>query len=439
MPEFFNCSGCDKQFNYDPDKAGKRLKCKACGAVTIAPKQEVQPDDDQTNGDASPATREVRTTPVPSRYRLPLLCLMAGYFPFLALLCLVAGALGAWFSWIALTSSFLIVTVFALLLGGVIWLSVFLILWSLRVLFWNPADRDEFEIELPKQMQGGLISLVEEVVEENDLPKPDSIRLHATSLAHVYQDSRGRSILVVGGLAVAALPQRALAGIIAHELGHFAAGDTAFLRRAFRWHQVIEQLERVFQNTSIYRMNPLAWFIRLYHLVFHAVWHADSRCAEHEADRHEVAHAGKSKAAAALTLVSVLAEMHWIRLGTLAVSIVASNQRVDQIFAEQVRLVRGAKPSEWEDAFRRAMKTRTRWNDSHPCLKDRLKAIGVSPKKALRLAMDLSGEPATALFPNWPLVEKHLTERIIDIVRANFLQRQEFVEVVSAIIRAGSG
>ena len=69
-------------------------------------------------------------------------------------------------------------------------------------------------------------------------------------------------ILVVGGVAVAAFSQDALAGVIAHELGHVAGGDTGLSRVALRWHLVMGNLEARLAGRPISRVNPLAWLIR---------------------------------------------------------------------------------------------------------------------------------------------------------------------------------
>lgn len=106
------------------------------------------------------------------------------------------------------------------LLGAFLILTALHVLWGLTALFWKIDDKDEFEIELPDQWQEGLIELVRKVAEDKNLPMPDAIRLHARSIAHVYQDKKNRSILVLGGVAMVALPRRAVAGIISHELGH---------------------------------------------------------------------------------------------------------------------------------------------------------------------------------------------------------------------------
>jgi Zn-dependent protease with chaperone function len=321
-------------------------------------------------------------------------------------------------------------------------LGVFLVLTALHVLLgltallWKVNDKDEFEIELPEEWQEGLVDLVQDVADERRLPMPDAVRLHAVSVAHIYQDTKNRSILVIGGMAIVALPKKAVAGIIAHELGHGGAGDTGLSRLAFRWHLVIDKLESRYAGRSWHNLNPFTWALRIYHWTYIFVWFANMRRAELAADQHEIELVGRKNAAATLVLVHVLGNMKGTDLASVAESYVSTNSRLEQIFSEQVNRIRSATKSVWEDALKKALRESTGWLDSHPCLKDRLDAIGVAPKKALKLAMDLSGQPATAMFTNWPLVEKFLTRKIVDIVREYYFARKDYVETVAAVMRA---
>jgi hypothetical protein len=40
------------------------------------------------------------------------------------------------------------------------------------------------------------------------------------------------------------------------------------------------------------------------------------------------------------------------------------------------------------------------------------------------------------MFTNWPLVEKFLTRKIVDIVREYYFARKDYVETVAAVMRA---
>ena len=71
--------------------------------------------------------------------------------------------------------------------------------------------------------------------------------------------------------------------------------------------------------------------------------------------------------------------------------------------------------------------------DSHPALRDRLKAMGVPPRKALKLALDQAGPPARDLVPSWPAIERKLTERLIALYRESHLIKQEMGQILRNI------
>lgn len=230
---------------------------------------------------------------------------------------------------------------------------------------------------------------------------------------------------------MAALSRHALAGIIAHELGHFAAGDTALSRSG---HSVLRAMGR-FEGRVHYDwfcwLNPLVLALRAYHALFLLVYAAESRQAEYAADRHEADLVGKQVAAATLILFEVLPRLPWTRLSSVARGYALAMERGEDIFAEQVRRARATDPGELQDACRKALKEKTGYFDSHPCLKDRLKAIGVSPKKAAQLALDLfnEGDPASGLFRNWPWIQKQFSDELMLIYREMHEARKEIVEI----------
>lgn len=360
-----------------------------------------------------------------------LLLMMACYYPMLIALCALAGWLGIWLILTGITLP-RILALFLITPAALLLLMVFHVLMALPALWRSEPHQDAMELDLPEAWLAGLRQLVDGVAQERGLPRPDEIRLHADDVAHVYEDDRQRQILVVGGVAVAAFSQRALAGIIAHELGHFGGGDTRFLRRSKKWHALIGGLEYQFHVDRRNLLNPLVWIIRGYHWLFYVVWAADSRRREYAADRHEIEHVGKDAASASLILVSVIEVLPWARIASIATSYVAARERMDKIFAEQVRRAHQMQPSEWEDAYRRTLKRKTGLFDSHPCLKQRLKAMGISPKKAnLSLLFDKDSPPARDLFVNWEPIEKLLTERIIDVYRHIYWEKIELAEMLT--------
>lgn len=362
-------------------------------------------------------------------YLAPLLLVSGAYFPFLGGMVLASAGLGAlvlskWHGRLPIYFGMLLI------------LSSVHIVVGLFALFQRVEEEDEFEIELPDKWQPGLAKLVKRVASERGLDPPDVIRLHAQSLAHVYLDSDGQSILVIGGTLIALLPQRALAGIVAHELSHFTAGDVKRSRMAQHWHRVMANLEVRFLNHNWAVWSPLVWLVRLYHLVYFRLFFASQRREEFLADSYYVDQVGEEDAATTLVLINVLDRMPWANLANMAENLAMFNQRVEYFFAEQVRRLRAASKSEWEDALKKALREHTQWDSTHPGLKDRLKPLGVKARDVLPLAMNLTGEPATALFANWSAVEKHLSKKLQEIALIRFGERKQALEDIAAVMKS---
>lgn len=362
-------------------------------------------------------------------YLMPLRLVSFAYFPFLACMVLVSAVLG--------------LLVLAILRGrGAIYLGIMFLVTSVHLLigfsalFQRVDEDDAFEIELPDKWQPGLAELVEQVASDRELDLPDVIRLHAESLAHVYMDSEGQSILCVGGTLIAALPKRALAGIIAHELSHLTAGDIKRSRRARYWHQVMGNLEEKFLSTRYAVWSPLVWLVRLYHHVYFRLYFASQRCEEFLADSYYVDQVGEEEAATTLVLISVLHHLPSANLANMAGNLAMFGQRIEYFFAEQVKRLRAANKFEWEDAMKKALRRKTEWHSTHPGLKDRLKPLGVKARDVLPLAMNMTGEPATALFANWSTVEKYLSKRLLEIVQIQFNERQMALQGGAAVMKS---
>jgi len=350
------------------------------------------------------------------------------YYPFLLLVGLVMAGLIAYLTtFLGQRGLLRPVLIMGILLLG---LTVLQVLWAACFVWSLPVFSNEMELRLPRKQNPVLYEYVEQIAEERQLLGPDAIRLAPDTIAHVYEEQDGKKILVLGGLAIAALTQEALAGVIAHELAHFAGGDTRLSRRGFRRLLIIAVLESRFHGQAAAYLNPLLWLVRLYHFSYRLAWAAHSRAQEYAADRHTVAQVGKYAAGAALIYLTVPERLPWVRLSSIAETCAATDQPMDKIFAEQHRLAKAVTPVEWEEALRKELKERTTLFDSHPCLKERLAALGVSPRKALQAALDQAGPQALALLPQWEKLEKELTCRLMIAYREQHFAKMELWQMI---------
>lgn len=357
--------------------------------------------------------------------------LLAAYYPFVAG---VIATLIALISIISLTirkvpCGFLIMVIMlGVLIGNLVH-----VLYACRVLFWPLKDtKDPLEMKLPKGQHTIIYNWVNSIAEENDLIPPDEIRLGADALAHVFESAKGKNVLVLGGMAVGTFTKQALGGIVAHELAHFTHGDTALSRNCARRVTLMATMEHAFFASSLGVVNPIAWVVVAYHRLFQSLNAQDDREKEYAADEWEVSHAGKEVAAATLIHLHVTQRMPWVRLMSVVESAVATGQPVPKdVFAEQARRAKAAPRHEWESALKKELAVPTKTFDTHPALKDRLAAIGVKPKKALELALDPQGEPATNLFPAWESMQYDLSSRLTMIA----FERQQAIQEIGQIMR----
>jgi Zn-dependent protease with chaperone function len=303
------------------------------------------------------------------------------------------------------------------------------ILYALGILWAFKEKRDPLELRVKRPRLEGLYALADEVARRRGLEPPDEIRLGADTVAHVYEDKKGREILVIGGGALAAFSRESLAGIIAHELGHFAAGDTRLARQAHRWHQLMACLDAVFAAHPWTYANPLAWLIRAYHWVYGRVWARNSRNQEFAADHQEVALVGKEAAAAALVKITVAQSLPWLRLTDMVEAGVQLAATMPQLFAEQAERIRDYNRQDWQEACRKALRKATGPLDSHPALRDRLAAMGVSAAEALHLPPEPPGPRACRLIPEWEAIQKELAEKIVAIYRAQHHAKMEIAQI----------
>jgi Zn-dependent protease with chaperone function len=301
---------------------------------------------------------------------------------------------------------------------------------SAWVLLSWPTLEDDNEMRLPRKKLQGLYDLTVAVARERRLPAPQEIRLAADSIAHVYEDDDGKNILVIGGIALRAFTQEALAGVIAHELGHFAAGDTRLGRRSARRLALMALLDGRFSEIGGTSLNPLVWLIQLYHGIYQLIRAAAARAAEYAADRHEAAHVGNEAAAATLLRLTVTERLPWPRLSSIASACAATHQPLDQIFAEQEQRARSITPTEWQDACQKELERDTGWFDSHPALRDRIAALGVPPRKAFKLAFEQTGPPARELVPDWKSIEKKMTQYLITQAQEDHAAKMELAQII---------
>lgn len=190
-----------------------------------------------------------------------------------------------------------------------------------------------------------------------------------------------RNYLVIGIPLMKALTPEQLDAVIAHELGHLAGGHARFSNWLYRlriaWGQLLDELRRTRSRGAFLFRGFFDWYVPR----FEAYSFPLARENEYAADAASARLVSAPAAAQALTAVSVagsyLAERYW--------PAILSRARFEPhpSFAPYTDLgpglavdIAGADGQRWlADALART----TGFDNTHPCLADRLRALGETP------------------------------------------------------------
>ncbi|HEV2851276.1 MAG TPA: M48 family metalloprotease [Thermoanaerobaculia bacterium] len=200
-----------------------------------------------------------------------------------------------------------------------------------------------------------------------------------------------KNYLTLGLPLMQAFSPAGFRAVLAHELGHLSGAHGRFGAWIYRvrrtWEQVLEQLEQHAHRGAVVFKRFFQWYAPY----FSACSFVLARAHEYEADR--LAAQAEGKRTAAQTLVDVamagdfLARDFWPSVFQRAIS----QPRPGNAFQELGRAVGGGA---WRETARerleRVLKEDTEVQDSHPCLRDRIAALGEEPA----LPEPLTGESA---------------------------------------------
>jgi Zn-dependent protease with chaperone function len=334
------------------------------------------------------------------RFRVALLALL-GYIYILLLIAGLIALLGL-LAWIMFSSGRInrgmIMLAFGLLAPAWLMLS------SLWVKFPHPEG-----LTLKREQSPELFRLVHELTNGLQAPKFDHILLTPEFNAAVSQVPQfgifgwHHNYLILGLPLMQALSLDEFKAVLAHELGHLSANHSRFAIWIYRirktWMQLYERLHQSDQQDSSFLFNR---FLNWYWPKFNAYSFVLARLDEYEADRCAAQLAGAEHAAKALIKSAVvgryLEEHFWTEV----------NQKVEDLpdppknlytsmFAKLRQPLAEKDHQAW---LTDALASQTNNQDTHPCLTDRLEALGYVPEQAPKLSQSgrLKATAAEQLF-----------------------------------------
>ncbi|ELS33787.1 MULTISPECIES: M48 family metallopeptidase [Pseudanabaena] len=356
---------------------------------------------------------------------------MLGYFyMFSAILFLIGGSVGI--VWLGIHNANFIAHVFTSLRGaatfrGAIFLCFFILaticiffvvaivmLKSLWINFPKPTG-----IELEREQFPSLFKVLDELRRAEKAPQLDHVILNREFNASVMQVPRlgilgwNENYLTIGLPLMQALSAEQFRAILAHEFGHLSNKHKIYLIR-HTWLQIFRSVQNAHQNWLYSLQGSIGqaviifdgllsnfyYFLTWYIPRFDAYSFVLARTYEYEADRCAVKHAGQRATAEALTNVyaksSFATELFWQDIhqqakhhsepqGNPFISIgqALKNPILDQKY--------------W---LEQALEEETNNSDTHPCLSDRLRALGLPAKNAGIFLVPLEISAAETLLGN---------------------------------------
>lgn len=192
---------------------------------------------------------------------------------------------------------------------GNLWLTITAIFLGGSILYAIVPRRLKFEapgLAVTKEQQPELLELVAAEAKAAGEPLPDDVYLTLEANAAVTQASRTRRVLIIGVPLLHILTERELRGVIAHEFGHYAGGDTKLGPWIYRTRATIIRTVAQLSDED----GDESWSQRIVRQPF--IWYAKgflritakiSRQQEFAADRRAVASAGRAAYGRALEQV----------------------------------------------------------------------------------------------------------------------------------------
>jgi len=299
-----------------------------------------------------------------------------------------------------------------------------------------------------------LFAFVSRIAQIVGAPEPQRIEVDcdvnaSASFGSGWTGLFGRDLVLTIGLPlIGGLNTRQLAGVLAHELGHFSQGagmrlsyvirsiNHWFVRVVFERDQWDEGLVRLSEEADrlaiIFYMASLGVFIsRAILWLFMAVGHALScfllRNMEYDADRYEVRLVGRTafeetfRRLAALDLASnaaqALAVQSW------------SKERLPEDLPGLVLMHTKQIPPKLSRLIEKDLKKeKTGFFDTHPCFKDRV----ANARHEEGTGVFLLEEPATILFSDYAKLSRQATKHFYRQLLGKHLKRATFFAVEDA-------
>jgi Zn-dependent protease with chaperone function len=264
-----------------------------------------------------------------------------------------------------------------------------MVLRAMWIRFEEPEGRLLERIDFPE-----LFEAIEDLRACARAPALDAVLLTNDFNAAVVQHPRFgllggvRNYLVLGLPLMHALAPEEFKAVIAHEFGHLSGSHGRFGAWIYRLRAGWTRLLAALQEDRHWGTRLFTRFFNWYAPVFSAYSFVQARQQEYEADRMSVKAVGASAAASALLRVNVqddfLGEKFWPAILKRAETDPLPTMSPFAMLGRALK--QGGPPSAVQQWLGKSLQQRTGYDDTHPCLVDRLRAIGVEPYLPARIS-----------------------------------------------------
>jgi Zn-dependent protease with chaperone function len=256
---------------------------------------------------------------------------------------------------------------------------------ALWVRFEAPAGERLTRLEAPE-----FFALLGKLMARLDTPPVHQVLVTADFNAGVMQLPRlgifgwHRNFLLLGLPLLRSLSITQLEAVLAHELGHLSRGHARLGNWMYRLRCTWQQLDQGLETRPHWGSGLIRRFLSWYAPYFSACSYPLARRSEFEADATSAQITTHQAAAQALTSVSVidcyLSERYWPGVKARARDI---PQPSFGPFSDYTAPAIAGTDADTQRRLAAALAARTSYSDSHPCLRERLEALGAEAQVAL--------------------------------------------------------
>jgi Zn-dependent protease with chaperone function len=257
-------------------------------------------------------------------------------------------------------------------------------LFALALLFWvtRPKEEDTGRA-LTREEAPDLYAAIDTLRESLNVPREmrvvltDDFNASALEMPGLLGSLGTRRTLYLGIPLLAVLDREELLAVVGHELGHFSRRHGALGHRIYRARQGWLAYAGYMDHRSSAFNRGAAAFAHMFVPYFNSYSFIYSRQCEYEADADAAQAAGAGPMARALlrTEISgrIWGEEFGAEIGRLQRDHAAPPADMLERFSA---FARGASREGLDERVRRAMEAPSDWLDTHPCLAERLRALG---------------------------------------------------------------